>query len=350
VIGLALQNTLADVFAGIAVGIEAPFHVGDRIQIDGRIEGRVVQANWRSIRVQTDGDDTAIIPNSLIAKAEIVNRSCPSERRTASVELTCPNHAVPERVTAALLDAALLCPDIQRSPAPTAVLTEVGTRRSSYKISFYVESTQLLSSTKDLLLRNARRQLHYSGLSDRRPIRKRIDADASRDSVLGRRLLGDAVVFECLTDAQLDDLAGQLQPLRVEPGENLFEQGATDSSLYLVASGTLELTRLLAAGPDTLGSIGAGEYVGEIGLLTGTPHEVTARASTHCTVYRLERSALAPLLQENTQLFTAIDKSARRGLEILHRQVAASAAPALGTRGHLLLRIRHFFNAGAPLT
>ncbi len=64
VLGLALQNTLADVFAGMAVGVEAPFGVGDRIQIDNKIEGQVVQVNWRSIRIQTDGDDIAIIPTA----------------------------------------------------------------------------------------------------------------------------------------------------------------------------------------------------------------------------------------------------------------------------------------------
>ena len=77
VLGLALQNTLADVFAGIAVGSEGPFRVGDRIQLNDNLEGVVVQVNWRSIRIQTDGDDIAIIPNSVVAKAAIVNRSFP---------------------------------------------------------------------------------------------------------------------------------------------------------------------------------------------------------------------------------------------------------------------------------
>src|SRR5580704_13996665 len=51
VLGLALQNTLADVFAGIAFGIEAPFNVGDRISLGDKTEGTVVQMNWRSIRI-----------------------------------------------------------------------------------------------------------------------------------------------------------------------------------------------------------------------------------------------------------------------------------------------------------
>ncbi|MBB5357092.1 small-conductance mechanosensitive channel [Rhodanobacter sp. ANJX3] len=145
VLGLALQNTLADVFAGIAVGIEAPFGVGDRIQIADRIEGLVVQMNWRSIRIQTDGHDIAIIPNSLIAKAEIINRSFPGERRTAFVELTCSGDAAPERVIEALQQATALCPDILRAPAPRAVLSQLGSKRSVYRISFFVESTAHLS-------------------------------------------------------------------------------------------------------------------------------------------------------------------------------------------------------------
>src|SRR3984957_10117228 len=75
VLGLALQNTLADVFAGIAFGIEAPFNVGDRISLADKIEGTVVQMNWRSIRILTDGDDVAIVPNGVVAKSDILNRS-----------------------------------------------------------------------------------------------------------------------------------------------------------------------------------------------------------------------------------------------------------------------------------
>ena len=153
VIGLALQNTLADVFAGIAVEIEAPFSVGDRIQIGDTLEGIVVQINWRSIRIQTDGDDVAIIPNSLIAKAEIINRSFPSHRRAASVELTCPASAFPELVLASLTEATLLCPEILRTPAPTAVLSRLRTKHNVYKISFTVASSPHLDGTKDTLLR-----------------------------------------------------------------------------------------------------------------------------------------------------------------------------------------------------
>ena len=80
VLGLALQNTLADVFAGIAVGIERPYAIGDQIWLDGPIEGEVTQINWRSVQIRTFGNDIATVPNSLVAKSRIINRSFPSPR------------------------------------------------------------------------------------------------------------------------------------------------------------------------------------------------------------------------------------------------------------------------------
>jgi small-conductance mechanosensitive channel len=169
VLGLALQSTLADVFSGIAVGIEAPFQVGDRISLGDDIEGRIIETNWRSIRVQTDGDDIAIIPNSVMAKLQIVNRSVPSRRRAVSAELRCPAMVDPERVIQVLDEATLLCPDILETPASSVRLTRLGRRWNHYTISFSVAETSLMSGTKSLLLGQARKQLHYAGLLERDP-------------------------------------------------------------------------------------------------------------------------------------------------------------------------------------
>jgi small-conductance mechanosensitive channel/CRP-like cAMP-binding protein len=345
VLALALQNTLADVFSGIAVGIEAPFSVGDRIQISDRIEGVVTQINWRSIRIQTDGDDMAILPNSLIAKAEIINRSSPSQRRAASIDVVCPQSAVPERVIETLLHATMLCPDILRTPAPDAVLTQLGPKRNGYTVSFCVRETKHLSSTRDMLLRAVRRQLHYAGLLDQ----ERHDGTAATPELTGdaltiHRLLRDIMLFECLDERQLDSLAAHFELLRLEPDDTLFAEDAVDDALYIVASGVVQLTRKSGAETETVGCIGAGEYVGEIGMLTAAPHAATATARTHCALYRLPREAIVPLFAKNRELASAFDKSLRRDREILHRQVAVRASPDIGPAGQLLQRIRTLFH------
>ena len=59
VVGLALQNTLADVFSGIAVSLEQPFHVGDRVSLGDNVEGTIVQTNdaWAAaVRSQPDAE------------------------------------------------------------------------------------------------------------------------------------------------------------------------------------------------------------------------------------------------------------------------------------------------------
>lgn len=343
VLGLALQNTLADVFSGIAVGVEAPFGVGDRIQIGDRIEGIVAQINWRSIRVHTDDDDMAIIPNSLIAKAEIINRSFPSQRRAASVEITCAESAAPEHVIEALSQATLMCPDVLRTPPPSAILTVLGAERNVYRISFYVAETGQLSFTKDRLLRAARRQLHYAGF-----LVHDADSGASFDGANGlptvRRLLRDIVLFECVDERQLDSLAGRFQMHQLEPREVLFSQNAVDDALYVVASGIVEFTRKAGNTTEIVGRISAGEYVGEIGMLTAAPHAATGIALTHCVIYRLPREAIAPLLEKNAELAAAFEKSVRRGMQILHRDVSVRASPDIGPKGQLLTRIRNIFH------
>ena len=184
VLGLALQSTLSDVFSGIAVDIEAPFQVGDRISLGNNIEGMVVEMNWRSIRVQTDGANIAIIPNSVVAKLEIVNQSVPTRVRAVSVQLWCAAAADPERVVEVLQEATLLCPSILETPAPSATLNRMGPRFNNYTISFSVPDTQLVASTKSLLLLHARKQLYHARLLGHGRTRSEQPSDERAYSIL----------------------------------------------------------------------------------------------------------------------------------------------------------------------
>jgi small-conductance mechanosensitive channel/CRP-like cAMP-binding protein len=348
VLGLALQNTLADVFAGIAFGIEAPFTVGDRISLGDKTEGTVVQMNWRSIRILTDGDDEAIIPNSVVAKSDIVNRSFPTRVRSASVELSCPATSNPERVIDTLKQATLLCPTILPMPLSSAVLTRLGSRKSRYRVTFSVSDTEHLSTTKDQLLRHAMRQLYYSGLYFPRTAQDSRTPDAGTAQPLHAvlPLLQDIVLFEALEPEQLAELAAHVNPRSLEPGDVLFAQGGTDATLFIVVSGILKISQHTElSGEQTAGLIGAGDYLGEVSLLTGAPYAATAIARTHCKLYGLDCHVIKPLLAANSDLYAEFDRSARRGLAILNRVVAVHATDDSSSQS-LLHRIRAFFDTG----
>ncbi len=346
VLGLALQNTLADVFAGIAFGIEAPFNVGDRISLGDKIEGTVVQMNWRSIRILTDGDDVAIVPNSVVAKSDIVNRSFPTRVRSAFIELACPAASTPDQVIETLQQATSLCPPILLTPRSTAVLTRLGSTKSRYRVNFSVSDTEHLAATKDLLLRHARRQLYYSGLYFPRA--------AQNDRIIEQRkgtpfleappLLQDITLFEALNRQQLAELAGHLKPRSLEPGEVRLAQGGSEAMLFVVGSGILEMSQSTGlSGRQTVGFIGAGDYIGEISLLTGAPYAATATARTHCKLYGLDCNVIKPLLAANADLYAEFDRSARRGLATLNRAVAVRATTDNASHS-LLHRIQAFFH------
>jgi small-conductance mechanosensitive channel/CRP-like cAMP-binding protein len=344
VLGLALQNTLADVFAGIAFGIEAPFNVGDRISLTDKIEGTVVQMNWRSIRILTDGDDVAIVPNSVVAKADIVNRSSPTRVRSAFIELSCPATSNPERVIDTLQQATLLCPTVLPVPLAKAVLTCLGLTENRYRVRFSVSDTEHLSTTKDQLFRHARQQLYYSGLYFPCAAQDVRAPDTSRPVHTVLRLFQDMVLFEALEPAQLAELAAHLKPRSLEPGEVLFAQGGTEATLFIVVSGILQISQHTElSGQQTVGFIGAGDYIGEVSLLTGAPYAATATARTHCKLYGLDCNVIKPLLAANSDLYAEFDRSARRGLAILNRGVAVHATHD-GAGQSLLHRIRAFFD------
>jgi CRP-like cAMP-binding protein len=306
----------------------------------------VVQMNWRSIRILTDGDDVAIVPNSVVAKSDIVNRSSPTRVRSSFIELSCPAASNPERVIDTLQQATLLCPPILPAPLAGAVLICLGSTKNRYRVTFSVSDTEHLSTTKDLLLRYARRQLYYSGLYFPRAAQDvhAPDEGTGRPFPAALPLLQDIILFEALEPEQLAELAAHLKPRSLEPGAVLFAQGGTEATLFVVVSGILEITqRTELSGQQTAGFIGAGDYVGEVSLLTGASYAATATARAPCKLYELDCNVIKPWLAANSDLYAEFDRSARRGLAILSRGAAVRATDDSAGQS-LLHRIRAFFD------
>ena len=335
VIGLALQNTLADVFSGIAVGVEQPFHVGDRITLADHAEGIVVQMNWRSIRIQTDGEDVATIPNSIVARSQIINRSVPTARRGASTEIPTLSTAPAEQLLTLARHAILLSPTILAEPKPSVFVKHVGARTTTIGVTYFVAATSALTPARSELLRQVRRLFRHAGVEQ-----GAVPTPAA--------LLESIVLFESLSPAQVEGLAATLVRHVVETGDALFEQGSLGRSLFVVRSGVFEIRRHdQTSGPLVYGRIGAGEYLGEISMMSGDPRPVTVVALTEGEAYELPRTALETLLAEDKGLSAALERSVKRGLALLDRDDAARNCHPLDRGGSVLGRIRRFLTASA---
>lgn len=335
VLGLALQSTLADLFSGIAVGIEQPFRLGDRISIGDRIEGTVSQINWRSIRISTDDDDVAVVPNSAVAKSEIVNRSFPARRRGAAIEVEAVSSAAPERVQALVEHALLLVPAISDHPRSGVHLTRLGRRFNRYSVHFFVDDPTTLGGAKSDFLRLVRSRLLHADLLELPPSPSRRE---TRDALASLELFRD------LSDEQMRILRLGTERRQLRSGDLLFAQGDVDTSLYVVEEGVLEVRRLHEGGRLEIGGrLGAGEYIGEIGLLTGAAKQVSTVAIAPTSVQIVRKEALEPLIRDTPRLADLLEASVKRGYALLRHDAAVDPARAAHGMIDLLPSIRAFF-------
>ena len=86
VIGLALQDTLGNLFAGLAIQVEKPFRVGDWVTIGGQ-DGMVSEITWRATKMRTKAGNFVVVPNSVLARDTITNYCEPTRSLRLQVEV-----------------------------------------------------------------------------------------------------------------------------------------------------------------------------------------------------------------------------------------------------------------------
>jgi len=103
-IGLGLQETLSNFFAGIHIVSDKPVRVGDYIEIGTDVAGTVEDIGWRSTRLKTPQNNVIVIPNSTLVKSVIVNITAESPEVSLSIPLGVAHASDLDKVERALLD------------------------------------------------------------------------------------------------------------------------------------------------------------------------------------------------------------------------------------------------------
>ena len=105
-VALALQDTLANFFAGVHILVETPLGLGDFIKLSSGEEGVVSDIGWRTTRVRTGQNTTIVIPNTKITSGILTNYSLPDRRVAVEIAVLTAMEADPEQVTAILMEVA----------------------------------------------------------------------------------------------------------------------------------------------------------------------------------------------------------------------------------------------------
>ena len=86
-VALALQDTLANLFAGVYMIAEKPVEAGHFVKLESGEQGHVIRVGWRNTRISMLNDTVVVVPNSKLASSVITNFSLPNHEFAISVEI-----------------------------------------------------------------------------------------------------------------------------------------------------------------------------------------------------------------------------------------------------------------------
>jgi small-conductance mechanosensitive channel len=152
IIGLALQNTLADVFSGIALALGRAYVIGDWIQLADGTEGRVVETNWRSTNLLSGGNNVVVLPNGVLAKQGVTNRSRPDESHQISLTMRVSAAHKPRLVEEFMLAVLQGCERIVINPPPAVALKTIDAIAIEVELLFRVASAASRMSAQNEII------------------------------------------------------------------------------------------------------------------------------------------------------------------------------------------------------
>jgi small-conductance mechanosensitive channel len=340
VIGLALQSTLADVFSGIAVGLERIYRPGDVLWVEGGIEGHVIETGWRSTVISTPHNSVAVIPNSVIAKSRLENRSAPTPTREIAVAVSADPAIDPPRCVDALRAAVLACRFPLPHPEPAVHCSALQGDGVIYEIRFSVNSTAEVLEARTEILGLVHRHLRCAGIS---LSVSGVAPGPSRPAPTLEELMAESDAFGQLAPHEQLALAAHFKAVFFEEGAQLLKQGEQPNELFLLSSGAVSLANSNSKSDNrVLVRASPGATIGLIGLIAGVESRVSATALTPVSAFRLDSSDIAAVLRAHPGLAVSLEAQATRGDEWFRSEIGAHRDLVLGKPDALLCRVRQF--------
>jgi small-conductance mechanosensitive channel/CRP-like cAMP-binding protein len=347
IVGFALQDTLGNFFAGLAIQIDKPFRVGHWISVADR-EGQVTEITWRATKLRTEAGQFLIVPNSMIAKDPILNYSEPSIPTRIELEVGVAYQAAPNVVKAALREAIDRAPLVLAELPADILLKDFGASAVVYKLRFWIEDYEQHEPARDQI----RSAIWYIFARRGIEIPYPIQVEISREEQLGRSPTAIAAgaerlrhvdVFATLSAEERHSLATACPEHTFGRGEPIVRQGEAGSSMFVVMSGTVRV--VLEPSGREVASIDSGGFFGEMSMLTGDARTTTVRAVDDVVVMEIPAERFRDLVVARPAILdhvTAVVSARRVGLEDAKLAAAAAQTAPAGEHRSLLARIQEF--------
>ena len=346
VVGFALQDTLGNLFAGLAIQIEKPYRVGQWIAI-GEREGQVQEITWRATKLLTKAGQFLIVPNGIMSKEAILNYSEPTVPTRLTIEVGVSYLTPPNTARAAILEALEHCPLVIKTPPPSVLLHDFAASALVYHVWFWVGDYSLELEARDQVRTSIWYAFRRKNIEIPYPIqveysKEEMPLRSEADVLSAAAHLGSIDLFSPMPlEARVSLSRGSAEHI-FAAGEPIVRQGESGSSMYVVLSGRARV--LLEPSGQEVATIEKGGFFGEMSMLTGDPRTATVRATEDTRVLEITSERFREIAIERPGLvdhISAVVGERRIGLD--QARAAAAAAGTVATAKRTLFgRIQQF--------
>ena len=353
VIGLALQDTLGNIIAGVALQLDSAFSIGDWVRVDDKITGRVREIRWRSTLLETKNGDQVIFPNAIINRSMVMRFQHGVHQHRQWVYFHVAMHHAPNRVVCAVLDALKDTPNVSTSPAPDCLLWDFDGSGARYAVRYrlvdYVPDDPTDSDVRKRIwyaLHRAELEMPYptSNVLLSEVPADREERQHASDLKHRMRALGRIPLFSPLSEDERRTLAEGLRFLPFATGELILHQEDPGDSLFILRRGRVSVCIEVDGERKELAQLCTGDFFGEMSLLTGATRRANVIALEDSECYVVDRAVFQGILKRNPSLAESIGKLLADRVQALETQrkqlIDGHKTP---DARDLLDRIRSFF-------
>jgi len=312
IIGLALQDTLGNLFAGLAIQADQPFQIGDVVKIPGKAEGIVENISWRGVKIRTFQNKLVVISNSVLGKDAI--EVAPRDNlnaRTLFFNTLYSNS--PAKTILSVREVVRQVENVSQKMRPVVRVKNLGDNGIDWEIKYWLEDYSKYNDTDALIRQRIWYVFQREKIDFAYPTRtiyienKPAEAgfvEANNNIIFER--LDKVPIFAPLSDRETRKLADACRVRIFAPGESIVRQGQKGNSMFVIHRGSVKIQITEDGVSQTLQNLREGDIFGEMALLTGEPRTATVVAEDETEVFEIRNRSLKPILEANPELVKSL--------------------------------------------
>jgi small-conductance mechanosensitive channel/CRP-like cAMP-binding protein len=348
ILGLALQDTLGNFFAGISLQADRPFQIGDVITVGAqRHSGVVEEITWRAVKIRTFSNHVVLISNSTAAREPI--EVCPRDNLNARhVFFNTLYSDSPAKTIHVVREAVREADNVSERITPVVRIRNLGESGVDYEVKYWVTDYAKYNDTDALVRQRIWYAFRRAGLSFAFPTRTlfverttKAQTPAGDGSDIIERL--SAVdIFAPLSAEETAMLARAAVSHVFAPSETVIRAGDAGSSMFVVHNGRVSVQLNENGVSRSVATLNEGDFFGEMALFTGEPRAANIVALEETEVLEIGHDAMKKVFDTNPDLVESLSfiiAERRKGLVAQ----AATRDPMEDESEGILSSIKRFF-------